>query len=153
VIRPATLDDLPAILALERSCSTAAHWGETEYRLAFRPGATPRILLVAEGVAVVGFIVVRTIGPEWELENVAVAPAARGRGVGLELVRAITKQAEARHVESILLEVRASNAAARALYLRAGFSETGCRRAYYTNPDEDAILYRLHLSASSSSAP
>ncbi len=153
MIRPATLDDLAVILAIERACPTAAHWSEAEYRLVFDPGATPRMLLISEESTISGFIVVRTVGPEWEIENVAVAPASRSRGIGAQLVAAILQQAKMRRAESVFLEVRASNTAARALYSRAGFSETGHRRAYYSNPDEDAVLYRLHLRDGLSSAP
>lgn len=145
MIRPATPEDIPAILALERACPTAAHWSEAEYRLVFDPGATPRILLVAEEAVVVGFIVARTLASEWEIENVAVIAEARGRGIGASLVAAVKAHAAQRDAESIFLEVRASNAAARALYSRAGFAEIGQRRSYYSNPEEDAVLYRLHV--------
>ena len=144
-IRPATPDDIPAILSLERACSTAAHWKELEYSLVFDPGATPRMLLVAEDEGVRGFIMVRTLGPEWEIENVAVAPESRGRGIGSALVSAVLERARLQLVDSIFLEVRASNAAARALYSRAGFEEAGQRPDYYSNPEEDAVLYRLHV--------
>ena len=43
----------------------------------------------------------------------------------------------------MFLEVRESNAAARTLYEKAGFEQTGRRHSYYTSPLEDAILYRL----------
>jgi ribosomal-protein-alanine N-acetyltransferase len=43
---------------------------------------------------------------------------------------------------SVFLEVRESNAPARALYENAGFKQTGRRPSYYTSPLEDAILYR-----------
>ena len=152
-IRSATPTDVPAILAIERSCSTAAHWSEAEYRFVFDPGATPRSLLIAEEFAIVGFIVVRTLGPEWEIENVAVAAEHRGRGVGKALVLATFELAKSRHAESIFLEVRASNAAARALYSRAGFAQVGHRRGYYSNPDDDAVLYRFHLGDGTRSAP
>jgi ribosomal-protein-alanine N-acetyltransferase len=49
----------------------------------------------------------------------------------------------------VLLEVRASNAPARALYRSAGFFEHGVRRAYYSDNGEDAIEMRLDLSTSS----
>ena len=153
MIRPATPDDLPAILALERACPTAAHWSETEYRLVFDPGATPRLLLVAQESGMAGFIVARTPGPEWEIENVAVRPEARGRGIGAALVSAVIGEAELHHAESIFLEVRASNTAARALYSRSAFAEVGCRRGYYSHPEEDAVLYRFHLRDGLSSAP
>ena len=152
-IRPATPADIPAILAVERACTTAAHWGESEYLHVFNAGATPRILLVAEESTVVGFIMVRTISPEWELENIAVAPDARGRGIGSELLSAALAQARHRHAKSLTLEVRASNAAARALYRSAGFAEVGQRRGYYANPEEDAVLYRFDVTSGLSSAP
>jgi ribosomal-protein-alanine N-acetyltransferase len=46
---------------------------------------------------------------------------------------------------SVFLEVRESNTAARTLYERAGFEQSGRRESYYTNPPEDAILYRFTL--------
>lgn len=152
-IRPATPADLTTILSLERSCPTAAHWNEAEYTLVFDPGATPRILLVADETAVLGFIMVRTLGLEWEIENVAVASAVRRRGLGAALVAAAIEHAKIRGADSIFLEVRASNAAARTLYSRAGFSEVGHRRGYYSNPDDDAVLYRFQLGAMPISAP
>jgi ribosomal-protein-alanine N-acetyltransferase len=54
-------------------------------------------------------------------------------------------QVRARGGREILLEVRDSNVAARRLYEGAGFQENGRRPAYYRNPDEDAVLYELHL--------
>jgi [ribosomal protein S18]-alanine N-acetyltransferase len=140
-IRPALPDDLPAILALERSSPTAAHWSDAEYRLVFDPGATPRTLLVAVAPAVAGYIVVRTAGPEWEVENVVVSADLRGRGIGLALVNAVIEKARTAGAESLALEVRASNAAARALYTRAGFLQVGTRPRYYLQPEEDAVLY------------
>jgi len=153
MIRPATPDDIPALIALERTCPAAAHWSEAEYRLVFDAGATPRALLVAEESALVGFIMVRTLGPEWEIENVAVVLEARGRGFGAALVAAVVEQAKLRRADSVFLEVRASNAAARRLYGRAGFVEVGHRPAYYSKPTEDAILYRLHVPDGLSAAP
>jgi ribosomal-protein-alanine N-acetyltransferase len=46
----------------------------------------------------------------------------------------------------VFLEVRESNAAARALYANAGFEQTSRRKSYYANPLEDAILYRHVIS-------
>jgi ribosomal-protein-alanine acetyltransferase len=152
--RPAIPGDIPAILAVERACDTAAHWSQAEYELVFDAGATPRSLLVAEdSAAIVGFIMVRTFGPEWEIENVAVLPEARGRGIATALVTAVLGQAEQAQADSLILEVRASNAAARGLYARTGFLEVGHRPAYYSHPTEDAVLYRLELSARLPSAP
>ena len=145
IIRPATPADLPAIISLERASPTAAHWSDAEYSLLFDAGAAARIVLVALAPETAAFIVARTAGPEWEIENVVVAPGLRGRGIGLALVHAVLDRAKIAPAEAVNLEVRASNAAARALYRRAGFGENGARPGYYSDPDEAAVLYRFTL--------
>jgi ribosomal-protein-alanine N-acetyltransferase len=142
ILRPATPADLPAILALERACADAAHWSEPHY-LEMLHAPHRNLLLVAEDAgALLGFVALFTASPEWELGNVAVAAAARRRGIGRGLISAAQDVARRRHAEAIHLEVRESNAAARALYGGAGFAESGRRRAYYHDPAEDAVLYK-----------
>jgi ribosomal-protein-alanine N-acetyltransferase len=140
-IRPATPEDVNAILALERACDMAAHWSEAEYARIFEDDGVARVLFVADDGGVSGFIVARTAGPDWEIENIAVEPARRGRGIGRELVDAVIAEAKAAHADAIALEVRESNSPARALYRHCGFSEIGRRPRYYSNPDEAAVLY------------
>ncbi len=53
----------------------------------------------------------------------------------------------ARGARAAWLEVRASNAAAQAMYTDAGFVPAGLRRGYYRRPPEDALIYRLDLVA------
>ena len=88
-----------------------------------------------------GFLVAQCGGPEWELENLAVLPALRRRGVGAALLATLLEEAGARHAERILLEVRASNQSAIRLYAQAGFQLLARRRGYYQNPTEDALLF------------
>ncbi len=105
-----------------------------------------RIALVIEDEAVVqGFLVARATGREWELENIAVAGPGRRQGRGTRLLDELLGQARAEGAESIWLEVRASNRAARALYEKWAFVECGRRRSYYRNPGEDAVVYRLNF--------
>ena len=87
----------------------------------------------------------RHLAPEWELENIVVAPAARRTGLGKRLLNALLSQARETNSAAVFLEVRESNTAARSLYEKTGFQLTGRRKAYYTNPQEDAVLYRLTL--------
>ena len=58
---------------------------------------------------------------------------------------AIVSEAKARQVEILRLEVRFSNAPARALYEKYGFTSTGIRKGYYSMPKEDALLMELRL--------
>ena len=80
---------------------------------------------------------------EWEIENIAVAGPARRRGLGTRLLGELLDLARGRGADAVFLEVRESNHAARALYEKWAFLESGRRRGYYKDPEEDAILYRL----------
>lgn len=160
-IRKATVDDVSLLIAIGRH-SSSAHWSERQYRelLAGSPGM---LVLVAEEEredapaddpscrsierhALVGFLVARHIAIDWELENVVVAPSRRRTGLGVGLLKALLNEARDTNSEAVFLEVRESNSAARKLYEKLTFQETGRRKSYYTNPLEDAILYRLDLS-------
>ena len=149
LIRRATPDDLPHIQELERQTETAAHWAEREYGALFAAEAPARVALVAAAEKVddgiEGFVIARCAGDEWEIENVVVADGKRRRGVGCELIRELLLQALEGGATSVLLEVRESNLAARRLYEKLGFSETGRRPHYYRGPVEDALLLRTSL--------
>jgi [ribosomal protein S18]-alanine N-acetyltransferase len=99
--------------------------------------------LVIEEAQLQGFIIARTVGVEWEIENIAIAAKARRCGLGTRLLGELLDLARARGAEAVFLEVRESNRAARALYEKWSFREDGRRKKYYKDPEEDAILYRL----------
>ena len=143
-IRPATPDDVPAIMALEKSAITAAHWSPEQYQAVF--SSASRVALIAEeNASVQGFLIARC-GIEWEIENVVVAEPALKHGVGTQLVGKLLDLARGHRVETVLLEVRETNTAARALYEKFHFVENGRRRKYYRDPEEDAILYTIRLT-------
>ena len=146
-IRPGTLADISSIMQLERQAATAGHWTEDQYRQAFRRGGATRLVLISEDeeTSPVGFLVARHLAPEWELENIVVAPPARRKGLGKRLLEALLVAATKTSCAAVFLEVRESNVPARTLYEKTGFQQTGRRKSYYTNPSEDAILYRLSL--------
>jgi len=88
----------------------------------------------------VGYSVVFQVADEAELANIAVAASARRRGVAHALLGALLDRAGRDDVRSMFLEVRESNAAARALYERFGFTGMTRRRGYYRRPEEDALV-------------
>jgi ribosomal-protein-alanine N-acetyltransferase len=141
LLRPATAADISVLRQIEAQSRTAAHWSELEYERLFS-AESPRLALVAEVDAPLGFLVARQVGPEWELENILVQESAQRRGLADALLSRFFEVLRQRNAESVFLEVRASNAAARALYQKHGFVETGRRRNYYSDPTEDAVLYR-----------
>lgn len=143
-VRHAKPEDIPAVLELEREIPELAHWSEQSYREAFEPAAPERIFLVAEiKSATQGFLIARFTSDLCELENIVVARVYRGRGIATQLLERLVAVARERRAEKVLLEVRESNSAARALYRKLGFRESGRRRSYYSNPAEDAIIYLL----------
>lgn len=141
-VRPLREEDLPAVTAIQAASPHAAQWPPASY--------LSRESWVAElNGSVVAFLVLLPLPPdEAEVLNIAVSPDFRRRGIG----RALLNHAAAR---TLHLEVRASNAAARAFYHSLGFKETGRRRAYYRRPSEDAILMslRIPIEAASSARP
>src|SRR5262249_35760397 len=100
-------------------------------------------LVVEENEVVVAFICGKDLGSEWEIENVAVATDARRRGLGSHLVGEFIRLARVAVAESVFLEVRESNHSARSLYEKWAFVESGRRPRYYSDPSENAILYRF----------
>jgi ribosomal-protein-alanine N-acetyltransferase len=140
--------DIDAVLALERASPEAPHWRREEYLVAIEQAggsALRRVGLVAEwNESFAGFAVVRCLtipgGNEAELESMAVCPAMRRQGIGGILLAAAITAAKERGAQRLDLEARASNGAAARLYGRFGFKESGRRRAYYDDPEEDAVL-------------
>jgi ribosomal-protein-alanine acetyltransferase len=172
-IRLATPADLPQLVAISNSAGSAAHWSPQQWLDIFHSQIPPRLAWIAEQperrrlprtrlqspleaeegvqeapdpeVFAVGFFVAQCSSPEWELENIAVLPAFRRRGVGASLLAALLAEGRARRAERILLEVRASNQSAIRLYAQAGFQLLARRRDYYQNPAEDALLFGYSL--------
>jgi ribosomal-protein-alanine N-acetyltransferase len=89
-----------------------------------------------------GMILVRVAADEAEILTLAVVPTERRRGIGAALLRAATIQAAAMGARKVYLEVSVANIAARPLYTRAGFVETG-RRPHYYSDNSDALVLRL----------
>jgi [ribosomal protein S18]-alanine N-acetyltransferase len=153
-LRRATLADVPSIIVLERSVSNLVHWSEQSYRKVFHPGAPERIFLVIEDNGELqAFLVARFSAAECELENLVVADGYRRRGLASQLLQALIEIARERNLQRVLLEVRESNQAARALYAKRGFQENGRRKGYYSQPAEDAILLALSPNCTSADAP
>jgi ribosomal-protein-alanine acetyltransferase len=159
-LREATADDIHSMVDLSAGSRTAAQWTEQQYLDLFSPAASvPRLAMVAEAApdppghpvtpdqaeGLLGFMVARFLAPECELENIVVSPAARRKGIGKQLLNALLRAASQTNCEFVFLEVRESNHAARAFYESVGFQSTGRRKSYYSNPSEDAVLYRLEV--------
>ncbi|HVG35248.1 MAG TPA: ribosomal protein S18-alanine N-acetyltransferase [Pyrinomonadaceae bacterium] len=142
-----TEHDLLAVVELEETCGLS-RWGWEAYyhEIAQGRGALMMVARTASGEeptatdGLAGFIAARFTGDEVHINNVAVAHHFRRRGIGAALLGRVLKEGRALGARSAILEVRASNVAAQALYSRLGFVRVGLRRAYYTDPPEDALV-------------
>lgn len=139
--RPACAGDgfpLDDVMRIERSSFTVP-WTEDDFlTLLSRDYAVT--IIAEENNAAVGYGCATAVAGEAEILNLAVDEKERRRGIGRELLIRLIKAVADRGARRIFLEVRESNAGARALYSSAGFAETGVRRNYYRLPAEDAII-------------
>ena len=99
-------------------------------------------LVALEDGNVAGYIGSQTSIGETDVMNVAVHPDFRRRGIAAELIDALVAELKNRGSHALMLEVRASNGPAIALYEKLGFFQVGCRKNYYRNPKEDALILR-----------
>ena len=140
VERIASAADLDGVVALEQASfnnSTTRDWYERELE---RPDVCFIYVLRTDGHPVAGFCAFWLVAEQVHINNLAILPELRCRGLGSRLIQAIIAEAGHLGAEKLTLEVRQSNEAARRLYERAGFFQDGVRKSYYTNPVEDALI-------------
>jgi [ribosomal protein S18]-alanine N-acetyltransferase len=144
-LREAHWADVPALAALETVLFAHDAWSEPTWwaELAGRPRRDYVVLTDGEGV--LGYAGLDHGGDVADVMTVAVAPRARGRGLGRLLLVELERRAVARGAASVMLEVRADNAPARALYERVGYQVLSTRRRYYQPGDVDAVVMRKLL--------
>ncbi len=134
--------DVEALVPLEVELFGAGAWSaETFWSELAAPGRT---YLLAPGGAgeplgYAGLACAR--GGDADVQTLAVAPAARGRGLGRALLRALLERARQQQATSVVLEVRADNDVALGLYASEGFERLSVRRRYYPG-DVDAVVMR-----------
>lgn len=138
--RLSTTADLDAVVELEEASfnnPTTRDWYERELE---RPEVCFIYILRTPDVPVAAFCAFWLVMDQVHINNLAVRPEMRRRGLGSRLLDAVMKEAGKLGAASLMLEVRESNMAARRLYERAGFNVHSVRKSYYTNPVEDALV-------------
>ena len=132
--------DLEGILALDEVCFHRP-WTRADYERELADPARCYIYVARAGGRLIAYCSFWRIFDEAHINNFAVHPAWRRRGIGRALLRHSLAAAAAAGAPKATLEVRRSNDAAIALYEQGGFAQAGQRRAYYTHPVEDAIIH------------
>jgi ribosomal-protein-alanine N-acetyltransferase len=143
LFEPAQREDLDRLVAIEQASFTAP-WTrkmlEAELQNPFSRLLTARLMPDGRTGEIVGYLCLWIVFEELRLMNLAVEAGSRRRGVAKALVLHALSLARDRGAERAVLEVRASNDAARRLYEGLGFRQVALRARYYSNPIEDAVL-------------
>ena len=138
-IRSAEQKDIPVIGALERACFSDP-WPES-----FIQRRLEKLLVAEEDGVFLGYAALDSVLDQGSLDSIAVVPAHRRKGTADALMGEMLRRGREQALAFITLEVRASNAAAIALYEKHGFIAMGRRTNYYERPREDAIIMTLVL--------
>ncbi len=138
--------DLAAVRAIENASfpnpwSDATFLGEIQNRgISF-----PMVIALDPDGIVAGYIMYWLVGDEAQINNIALHPDYRGRGIGEAALKLVLAEVRDKGAVFVSLEVRKSNTIALNLYRKLGFEILGTRKAYYTNPVEDAYVMGLTL--------
>jgi [ribosomal protein S18]-alanine N-acetyltransferase len=158
VIEPATVEALENILQIEEACFSAP-WTRKMLEAELSGNPFAHFLLAKRStpgetgaVPIVGYLCFWIVFEEVRLMNLAVIESMRRKGIARALVTQALEVGAAQTAIRAVLEVRASNHAAHALYRSLGFRDVTTRPTYYTNPIEDALLMELDPIVSESDA-
>jgi ribosomal-protein-alanine N-acetyltransferase len=157
VIEPATVESLQDILQIEEACFSAP-WTRKMLQAELSGNPFAHFLLAkqvlpgkAGSISTVGYLCFWVVFEEVRLMNLAVIESMRHKGIARALVVQALEIGLAQAARCAVLELRASNHAAHALYRSLGFRDVTIRPTYYTNPLEDALLMELDPIVSESS--
>ena len=137
-IRPMTIQDCEQVAQIE-AASFSVPWSlraftETVEKDNFR------YFVAEESGEILGYCGFLFVLDEAEIPNVCVKASARCRGLGKQMMTVLIEEAKKLGMAMLYLEVRESNAPARALYQSLGFEENGIRKNFYEHPVEHAVL-------------
>ncbi len=142
--REMTRPDLGAVMEVE-TLAYKHSWTRGIFRDCLQAGY---VGVIAECEStIIGYAMMSTAVGEAHLLNICIHPQLQGQGYGRQLLDHLVSIARERHVETLFLEVRASNTIAQQLYLDYGFNEIGFRPNYYPDGEdrEDALVYAMTL--------
>ncbi|AZC14922.1 ribosomal protein S18-alanine N-acetyltransferase [Microbacterium sp. ABRD28] len=147
-LRPASVDDLGAIMVLERAAFGGDAWSDDVMRADLASPHTWYVVAEEDG-RLVGYAGLRAPAgsKDADVQTIALDEGVRGRGLGRAIFQALLDEAARRGVSEVFLDVRADNAPAQSLYASEGFEAIGRRPNYYPGEGVDAIVMRLRLAA------
>jgi len=141
-VRKMTVEDIPAVVELDQK-SFSLPWPERSFRFELTDNPASRCWVAEVDGKIVGMIVVWLIVDEAHVATLATHPDFRRHGIAKKLLSHALRYLIYEGAQSSFLEVRESNIAAQEMYRQFGYQESGRRRRYYKDNDEDAILMNL----------
>lgn len=145
--------DLDEVLALEVELFPESPWTAGQFWSELARIPESRWYWAARrGGQIVGYAGVFVVGPEADVQTIAVALPEQGRGTGRSLLVALVEHARAAGARVLHLEVRADRPAALGLYESMGFEVDGRRRDYYGRGHDALLMSRRLLSGGDSPA-
>jgi ribosomal-protein-alanine N-acetyltransferase len=135
-------DLLPAVVELEEVCGLNSRGLEGYRKMLSNPKSVLLVALtpVSPISPVIGVFSGEVVVDELQIDNLAMTGQWRRQGIGRTLLKSALSRASGLGARAATLEVRSSNAPARAFYEKEGFTPVGLRRGYYANPPDDALL-------------
>jgi len=140
IIRPMKVSDVPVVMAIEQAVFSDP-WPESAFHELLASHLA--INLVAGAVSLsqmAGYLCAQLVAGELQIHNLAVREGFQRQGVGARLLVAAETEGRRRGAREAILDVRADNTAALALYARFGYRRIGLRRRYYRRPVCDALI-------------
>lgn len=142
-IRKMRREDVAEVASLEQKIFPDA-WSENAIYETWKQRQT-MLLVAREDSKIIGYLILYFVLEDGEIARIAVADEHRRKGVAGKMLRELALLCRENGVNRLMLDVRESNEAARAFYVKQGFEIDGIRKNYYSNPAENAVLMSVAL--------
>ena len=144
IIRKIEFDDIDQIMEIENECFSMP-WSKESFIYEIDYNKVSEYYVAILGTEIVGYIGIWYILDEGNITNVAVRKSYRNQGIADTIINEVIKEAKAKKIEKIFLEVRESNNSAIKLYEKHSFIKIDRRKGYYKDNNEDAIIMLMQV--------
>lgn len=138
-LKEMSFEDIDSICEIEK-LSFKTPWSRDSFESELSRNSLARYIVAKADGKTVGYGGMWIVLDEGHITNIAVHPDYRGQKIGEMIVRELLKVARENNAANVTLEVRESNDAARRLYKKLGFVDSGIRKGYYADTNEDAVI-------------
>lgn len=142
-VRAMRPEDLAAVARIEGE--NRSPWSLLSLRRELEAGQGSCLVAEASALGIIGWCCCRGIWPEAELLKIAVCEKQRKKGIGSALLAHLLSDLQGQSFSALFLEVRARNRGARSFYQRHGFRQVGMRPKYYSDPPDDALIFKKDI--------